>query len=874
MIRPVAADGRIDAGGAFTPILRPRVVERITAAGFQRVVLIVAPAGYGKSVALRQFLDSVEEAHVRYDVHAEHASLLGFVRGFADALLDVAPDARKTVSGAYEKSRSSRTPGSDLAMWMHAHVKTFLGLIAIDDLHLTENDPEISKFLVSLIERTKGRTRWVIASRSSLDLPVASWLAYGDMDLTIDEEDLKFTADEARSTAKASRVGVRDEELHEILEMTGGWPTALSFALRTSTRSVDLRNIAATTREMVYRYLAEQVYRLLTEEERDFLHFAASLPEIDLEVLRAAGYENGRATVEALRDRVAFIYADRPGVYRCHDLFRDFVVHQLELRGDAATQAVHMRVAVALESAGHTSSALALYTRGRAAAEMIRMLGTHGFALMEQGHADTVMSAIDALPQDVRATDGVVLGLRAANESDGGRLDRAEALFERAALKTPPAMAPGLAIRHALVLVNQGKNPALLLEPLIERTDLDAATLGEMSAILAAAFAFVGPQERAGRYLERAVALVPAVESEDVRAKMLQRIGFSYLYLGELEKAREYQTRAAKLAVERGLFSLAARAYTVLVRVASDEADAPRELWSAQQAANMAGKAGDRFTLLLALLQMLHVETRRGSWERVETIQSQLAQLSSMDASRSAAIVTNGAIASASRGQFEDAYRAFAPVLERAQYERDRLLDSALAGLCAIALNRRQDALNLVASTLKRIESADTRTHGAKLDVEIARALCAIVEAFCGRATAASKILNRRSDLADPAAQCLIALGQAILRALKAPIARYEVQEYLNSLQSLGLGGYGRVVEMAFECIGQSTEDLQATVLTRAEVAVLRGLAEGKSPKELAAESNRSVYTVQAHIQNAIGKLGCSGRSEALAIARKKGFLA
>ena len=43
--------------------------------------------------------------------------------------------------------------------------------------------------------------------------------------------------------------------------MTEGWPTALSFALRTSTRSIDLRNIAASTREMVYRYLAEQVYR-------------------------------------------------------------------------------------------------------------------------------------------------------------------------------------------------------------------------------------------------------------------------------------------------------------------------------------------------------------------------------------------------------------------------------------------------------------------------------------------------------------------------------------------------------------------------------------------------------------------------------------
>src|SRR5579862_8967037 len=136
MIRPVAADGRIETGGPFTPILRPRIVERIGAAAAQRIVLIVAPAGYGKSVALRQYLESIREPHVRYDVHAEHASLLGFARGFADAVIDFAPDARRTLSNAYEKSRASKTPGADLAMWLHAHIKAFTGVIAVDDLHV------------------------------------------------------------------------------------------------------------------------------------------------------------------------------------------------------------------------------------------------------------------------------------------------------------------------------------------------------------------------------------------------------------------------------------------------------------------------------------------------------------------------------------------------------------------------------------------------------------------------------------------------------------------------------------------------------------------------------------------------------------------
>jgi len=259
MIRPVRADGRLERGGVFTPIVRPRIVERIMSAASQRVVLIVAPAGYGKSLAVSQYLDTVGELCVRFDAKPDHATLLGFLRGFADALSVITSDVRATLKVAYEASCASKTQGADMAMWMHSHIKSYSGLIVIDDLHVTEADREVTNFLSSLVALSRGRLRWLLASRSTLDLPVGSWLAYGDMDLTIDEHDLRFTLDEARQAASAARLTVRDEELEQLLLMTQGWPTALSFALRSSTRSVDLENIQADTLELVYRYLAEKV---------------------------------------------------------------------------------------------------------------------------------------------------------------------------------------------------------------------------------------------------------------------------------------------------------------------------------------------------------------------------------------------------------------------------------------------------------------------------------------------------------------------------------------------------------------------------------------------------------------------------------------
>jgi len=300
--------------------------------------------------------------------------------------------------------------------------------------------------------------------------------------------------------------------------MTDGWPTALIFALRTSTRSIDLRNIAATTREMIYRYLAEQVYKSLTEEERDLLHFTAYLPEIDLDVMRHAGYDRAKAIVEVLRDRVAFIYPDRPGVYRTHDLFRDFVQHQVELEGDDTARALRLRVARALEASGRIAPALTLFAKARQHEDALRLIESHGFELMEQAHADAVGAAVDALPQQIRSNDAVVLALRAVAHANALRFERAEGLFQRALEKSKSiAVRSAVALRYGLILVNSGKPIAPLMLPLLEDDALSVDSRAEILAMLAASYSWSQP-DLAARYIDEAEALMPHIADEPTRA--------------------------------------------------------------------------------------------------------------------------------------------------------------------------------------------------------------------------------------------------------------------------------------------------------------------------------------------------------------------
>lgn len=873
MIRPVAADGRIETGGAFTPILRPRVVERIASAATQRIVLIVAPAGYGKSVAVRQYLDSIEVPHVRYDVREQNATLLGFVRGFADVLHEVAPAVRKTVSGAYEKSRSSRTPGVDLAMWMHAHIKAFTGLIAIDDLHLAENDPEISKFLVSLIERTKGRARWIIASRSSLDLPVGSWLAYGEMDLNIDEQDLKFTIEEARETAKASRVGVRDEELSEILSMTEGWPTALSFALRTSTRSIDLRNIAASTREMVYRYLAEQVYHSLDDEHRDLLHFIGFLPEIDLEVLHVAGYPKAKALVEDLRDRVAFIYPERPGVYRCHDLFREFLQHQVELQGALASERIARTAGRALEEAGHIAAALNVYTHAGATADMLRVLESHGFQLMEHGHADVVHATLDVLPQDLRATHPVVLGMRALGEAHAGRYDRAESLLNRAlARSTDPELSARLAVRLALISLNVGGEVIDLLEGFATE-QVPKHLVGEVQSLLAVAYANAEQEASAKGAMLAAEEIAAEIDDAGERAKILQRLGVAAMRLvmpaAEVDR---YLTRAVALASDSGAFSLAARSFGVLANVAlMYEDDLTRCAWYAQQGMGAATKAGDRLGLQTALLQLINIEVIRGNEERIQKLEKQFAEAATSDTARMALVIPSRAFLAAWNGNIEEACRLLATVIDRIGDESSKIYLLSVNALLLAAHGQRDRAVTIVKSALDRTEIEMPFAYTRK-QLGMSRALCAAAEALAGRSTSAVRILQKVSADSPPIIEALRETASTLTRAVKSPALRDELPERFHVLDSMGYGGIRKLLSTATECYFASEASSDGP-LTKAELSVLAALADGRGPKDIALESGRSVYTIQVHIKNIIRKLGCSGRNEALTVARKRGLV-
>ncbi|MDB5069232.1 MAG: ATP-dependent transcriptional regulator, MalT-like, LuxR family [Candidatus Eremiobacteraeota bacterium] len=867
MIRSVAADGRPDLGGVFRPIDRPRVLDRLATAAQYRIATIIAPAGFGKSVAVRQFIATVASVVV-YDVPPDGSTLLPFVRGFADALESVVPALRRSLATAFDGARSSDAPGRDLAAWVATHIRMLDTLIVVDDLHNGENDPEISRFITALVDRTKDGPRWLFSSRSPLQLPVASWLAYGESDLVVDAVDLRFNIDEAKQSARATRVAVRDEELEQILGLIDGWPAALTFALRTSTRASDLRAVSAGTREMVYRYLAEQVWHSLDDRIRGFLRTAAFLPRLETRLAVAAGFDDAASIIEALRERVAFISVLDAGVYKLHDLFRDFVQRQVALDGDEALREAQVTAGRLLEKMGMYGEALERFSDARAAREVERVLAEYNFSLLDKGCFDIVERAVRSLPAAISAANPKVLALRAALEDAHGRVDQAErwysAVLDRVFDDIPFRVA--VASRYALLLFQQRRFDAVpILEALRNRDDLDAPERAVVLGMLAMTYALAGRGDEAKTLIAEAIEL-SEFGDDSLRARTYARAATIAFYASDDAAVETYAREGTRLAMEAGEFILAARTFSTLTAVHAFAGRIPVAAWYAAQVAANAEKGGDPQSRVNGLRTLLQLEAERGNDERIAEIDRELSSVSYRGPIALMGYVVGKAMQLTWSGQLRDAHILLTSVLDKDVVPFQNPMRYSLLAVVFAKLGARTEAIDALAKYDAAVAS-DTDRHRV---FERARGLAE-------RHTILANILLQRIALAQKQMRALHAATadlQAFDAALAALVNRVP-ERYAAAVRDMrlaGIGGFARFVEFVSDGY-DAPVSTETESLTPVELQVLRAMAQGLSNQAIADGQHRTINTVRTHVSSILRKLNCASRGEAVATARRQALV-
>jgi LuxR family maltose regulon positive regulatory protein len=447
--------------GATVP--RPRLSDRLSCGTHARLMLVSAPAGFGKTTLLAAWLASPaqrERLTAWLSLDQSDNDPAGFWTYVIAAVQRVAPGVGRSSLALIE---AAHTP-------IELVLGTFLNelstvpnalMLVLDDYHVI-GDRRVHDGMVFLLDRLPPHVHLVIASRADPSLPIARLRARGEL-VEIRAADLRFTPNEAAAYFKdVMGLDLGERELATLAGRTEGWIAALQLAalsMQGRDNVAEFIDGFAGGDRFIVDYLVEEVLQRQADQVHEFLLKTSILSRLTGPLCDAVtGQEGGKAMLEALDRANLFLVAldDRRQWYRYHHLFADV------LRAHLADQHPHQVVEL-------HRRASAWCERNAERAEAIR----HAFAAGDFGHAAdlvelewpalalakqdlTLRGWLAALPDEELRCRPVLSNVYAGILLSSGELDGVDQRLRDAERWLIPS-APVDAQRAGMVVVNEAE---------------------------------------------------------------------------------------------------------------------------------------------------------------------------------------------------------------------------------------------------------------------------------------------------------------------------------------------------------------------------------------------------------------------------------
>jgi DNA-binding CsgD family transcriptional regulator len=368
--------------------------------------------------------------------------------------------------------------------------------------------------------------------------------------------------------------------------------------------------------------------------------------------------------------------------------------------------------------------------------------------------------------------------------------------------------------------------------------------------------------------------LLDDVESDPVRARSLHHIGIAFHYLRSPKQAFEVLLRSAELATELHLYSIASRVNAVLSNLALHERDdVELQLEYARFAAEAATKGGDAFALQTALLQMLAAFMRQADLQHCIEIEQQLAAVKGNDlVARYLAIFRSQRLGW--EGRFSEAHTLIASCWTELLYDFDRIVVGSQYALFLALDSQCDTSKSVLKEIIPAINAMSTDGIFRQRSAGVSLTLCALAELGNRRPSQSERLLSKVRPDGDQFVAAVKNTAHMIASRLhQSSGGRGRLRENADNIRRFGYADVALLLQAVDQALTNGAVGPRPSQLTSAELDTLQLLRSGLIPKQIALRKGISVYTVRVHIANAIAKLGCHGRAEAISEASRLGLI-
>ena len=538
---------------------RKRLLEVLSDLLDYRLIIIAAPAGYGKTSLLVDFAHQFEWPVCWFALEPIDKDFTRFLSHFVYAIRQKFPQFGDDAINLLENTASDQintdflitTITNDIFNHITEHF-----IIVLDDYHLLQTSPKIDQFLSDFIQRADENCHIAVTSRKLLTLPDLPLMVARSQVGGLSAEELAFQHDEILQLFNQTfNRPITSAEAKSLARSTEGWITGLLLTSKTLRSGMGAaERVARTSGIGLYEYLAQQVLEQQPEEVQDFLLNSSILEEFDREM--CASVIGNALDQEAdwdslmhhiVQNNLFYIPVGEDSLWlRYHHLFRDFL--QTSINNKRPKDAFRIRTALAdhYYARGDFERVFEIYQHLEDKQAVANLVKDVGSTFIAKGKVQKLNEWLGEVPETSINHDPVLLSLLASIEVNSGQVQHGCDLLDDVVKichdKTDDEMLADNLIRRSSARRVLGNYEKALIDA--EKAIEICAKKRKLRHLYSEALRAKGitlyqqGKLRDGLiYLEKAIRICEAEKKEEDRARILMETGAIYETLGAFDQA-------------------------------------------------------------------------------------------------------------------------------------------------------------------------------------------------------------------------------------------------------------------------------------------------------------------------------------------------
>jgi len=336
---------------------RRELLELYDKASGNRLIVVCAPAGYGKTVSTLLWIGASKRRSVWIGLDEYDNAPFVFYKLFCTGILSVQPDNAKMEELLNSKVFYSSPVENTIRLLLEFAQDEESYVLVLDDLHTITNK-KILKSLPFILKRMPHSFEILLLSRNKLPDELLEFAESGNS-VTITAGELAFSAEEIQTYYGALGRKLTKAQAKTVFDATDGWAIGINALSKSE-------SLAAPqgSGQFLEHYISRNIWEKWNPELREFMLVTSVANEMDAELCNLlTGKKNAAEILDRLLIQNLFAVKTSQHTYRYHHLFLEFLRGKLKERPDINVRELILIVAGLYYERGDYFTALDYYVR-------------------------------------------------------------------------------------------------------------------------------------------------------------------------------------------------------------------------------------------------------------------------------------------------------------------------------------------------------------------------------------------------------------------------------------------------------------------------------------------------------------------------------